>query len=243
MPREEENRGLSAPVGANRGGEARWDWVEPSVWNERMLTALDQGVKGGKWYSLMDKVCRRANLEAAFTKVKANQGAAGVDRVTVQDFERRRETNLRRLEDSLREGTYRPQAIRRAYIEKMGAKEKRPLGIPTVRDRVVQGALRHVLEPIFERDFAEHSYGFRPGRRCQDALRRVDTLLRRGYTWIVDADIQGCFDSIPRGPRFLSELKLLNQWFSVPSGQIQPQKNRPRNRVGTRMTRLQSSPR
>ena len=104
---------------------------------------------------------------------------------------------VRRLSEQLRNGTYRPQAIRRHYIPKPGSQEKRPLGIPTVRDRVVQTALRMVLEPIFERDFAEHSYGFRPERGCKDALRRVDGLLKPGYTYIVDADLKSYFDTIP----------------------------------------------
>ena len=105
--------------------------------------------------------------------------------------------NLKRLSEQLRNGTYHPQQIRRHYIPKPGTQEKRPLGIPTVRDRVVQTAVRMVLEPIFEHDFAEHSYGFRPGRGCKDALRRVDQLLKDGYTYIVDADLKSYFDTIP----------------------------------------------
>jgi RNA-directed DNA polymerase len=143
-----------------------------------MLTALEQGVKGGKWFSLVDKVYAMPNLRAAFRRVKANGGAAGVDHVTVEMYERRLEENLGRLSQALKEGKYRPQAVRRVWIPKLGSKEKRPLGIPTVQDRVVQGALLHVLEPIFERDFAEQSYGFRPSRGCKDALRRVCELLR-----------------------------------------------------------------
>ena len=162
-----------------------------------MLTALEQGVKGGKWYSLMDKVCALPNLRKAFARVKANGGAAGVDHVTVAEFERHLEANLEKLARALREGSYRPQAIRRHWIPKLGSKEKRPLGIPTVRDRVVQTALRAVLEPIFERDFAAQSYGFRPNRGCKDALRRVDTLLKAGYNWVVDADLKSYFDTIP----------------------------------------------
>jgi len=198
-----EGRSESKPAGvpetATQAGEirARWDWVEPSVWTERMLTALEKGVKGGKWFSLVDKVYALANLRAAFAKVKANRGAAGVDHQTTEMFDAHLEENLEKLSRSLREGTYRPQAVRRHWIPKPGSKEKRPLGIPTVRDRVVQAALLHVLEPIFERDFAEQSYGFRPNRGCKDALRRVEELLRRGYTWVVDADLKSYFDTIP----------------------------------------------
>lgn len=162
-----------------------------------MLTALEQGVKGGVWFSLVDKVYALRTLRRAFEDVKANNGAAGVDHVTVAMYAQRLETNLERLSQQLREGTYRPQAVRRTYIEKDGGAGTRPLGIPTVQDRVVQTALRYALEPIFERDFAPHSYGFRPGRGCKDALRRVQALLDAGYTLVVDADLQSYFDSIP----------------------------------------------
>lgn len=175
---------------------SRWPWVEASVWTERMLAALDTGVKGGVWFSLIDKVHKRRNLQASFAKVKDNDGAAGVDHVTVTMYEQRLEANLDYLTAALREGTYRPQAIRRAYIPKADGTQ-RPLGIPTVQDRVVQGALKHVLEPIFERDFAANSYGFRPGRSCRDALRLVDKLLKEGYRYIVDADLKSYFDTIP----------------------------------------------
>jgi len=177
---------------------ARWAWVEAEVWTERMLTALEQGVLGGKWFSWMDKVYALRNLRRAFERVKANDGAAGVDHVTVKEFERNLEANLEKLACTLREGSYRPQAIRRHWINQLGSKEKRPLGIPTVRDRVVQTALRAVLEPIFERDFAAHSYGFRPGRGCKDALRRVDALLTAGFNGVVDADLKSYFDTIPQ---------------------------------------------
>ena len=189
----------AVPETATRAGEIRlrWSWVESRVWTERMLTALEQGVKGGRWYSLMDKVHPEDNLDAAFTRVFANEGAAGVDHVTVRMFEGRLDEELKELSDALRTGTYRPQAIRRHYIPKPGTQEQRPLGIPTVRDRTVQTALRSVLEPIFERDFAAQSYGFRPGRGCKDALRRVEELLKAGYTHVVDADLKSYFDTIP----------------------------------------------
>jgi RNA-directed DNA polymerase len=162
-----------------------------------MLTALEQGVKGGKWFSLVDKVYARGNLRSAFAQVRRNKGSAGVDHQTAEMFERRLDENLEDLARTLADGSYRPQAIRRVEIPKPGSREKRPLGIPTVRDRVAQTAIRNVLEPIFERDFAEHSYGFRPGRGCKDALRRVANLLRDGYQHVVDADLKRFFDTIP----------------------------------------------
>ena len=161
-----------------------------------MLYALEEGVKGGKWFSLIDKVIAPKTLLAAWKRVKSNGGAAGVDRQTIEMFEKRLETNLERLSREVREGTYRPQAVRRRWIEKPGGREKRPLGIPTVRDRVLQTALRLVIEPIFEREFATHSYGFRPNLGCKDALRRVDELLKAGYTWVVDADLKGYLDAV-----------------------------------------------
>ena len=190
------------PARAKQAGEpqGRWSWVEPSVWTERMLTALEEGVKGGKWYSLIDKVSSLRNLRSAFCQVKRNRGSAGVDRVTIGMFEAHLEENQQRLSESLKEGGYRPQAIRRVWIPKPGSQEKRPLGIPTVRDRVVQAALRHVLEPIFERDFAAQSYGFRPQRGTKDALRRVAELLKAGYVHVVDADLQSYYDTIPHRP-------------------------------------------
>lgn len=196
-----ENQPAGVPGTATQAGEirTRWGWVEPSVWTERMLTALEQGVKGSKWYSLMDKVYALPNLRAAFTQVKANGGAAGVDHRTIEKYECRLEENLERLSQSLKGGKYQPRAVRRVWIPKLGSKEKRPLGIPTVEDRVVQAAMLNVLEPIFERDFAEQSYGFRPNRSCKDALRRVVALLNAGYIWVVDADLRRYFDTIPHG--------------------------------------------
>lgn len=195
-----ETHRAKVPEEAKQAGEtqSRWSWVETRVWTERMLTALEKGVQGGKWFSLIDKVYARDNLEASFEQVRRNQGSAGVDRMSVGGFSVHLESNLESLSQSLREGCYRPQAIRRVWIPKPGSQERRPLGIPTVRDRVVQGALKNVLEPIFERDFAEHSYGFRPERGAKDALRRVWELLESGATWVVDADLRSYYDTIPR---------------------------------------------
>lgn len=162
-----------------------------------MLAALENGVKGGKWFSLIDKVWSEKVLYAAWTRVKGNAGGSGVDGQTVHQFEQQLTERLKSLSELLRSERYVPQSVRRTWIPKPGSRDKRPLGIPAVRDRVVQTALRLVLEPIFERRFAEHSYGFRPGRGCKDALREVDRLLTSGCTWVVDADLKSYFDTIP----------------------------------------------
>jgi len=162
-----------------------------------MLTALKNGVKGGKWFSLIDKVSRQTTLLSSFKRVKANKGAPGIDRVTVEIFEKHLLANTERLGKELMAGAYNPQEIKRVYIPKPGSAEKRPLGIPTIRDRVVQGAIREAIEPIFENEFSDNSFGFRPKRGCKDALRRVDNLLKEGCIYVVDADIKGYFDSIP----------------------------------------------
>ena len=161
-----------------------------------MVSALDNGVKGGRWYSLMDKVCAPATLQAAWKKVRANGGAAGVDRQSIERFAAKAELYLTELATALREGSYRPQPIRRVEIPK-GDGRTRPLGIPTVKDRIVQTAVKFVLEPIFEAMFRPASYGFRPGRGCREALREVAQLIADGYTFVVDADLESYFDTIP----------------------------------------------
>lgn len=184
-------------------GEAlreKWDWVERSIWSGRMLEALVKGVKGGVWFSLIDKLYRATTLYAAWATVKKNRGSAGSDHQSIKDFERDLAGEIARLAEELRTGSYRPRPIRRVHINKPGSKQKRPLGIPCVRDRVVQAALRLVIEPIFEREFIAQSYGFRPRRGCKDALREVDRLLKAGYTHVVDADLRAYFDSIPHEP-------------------------------------------
>ena len=121
-------------AGAKQAGEvrARWAWTERTVWTDRMLTALEQGVKGGVWFSLIDKVYSLPNLFAAFAKVKSNGGAAGCDHQTIAMYESRLEANLKELSGQLRTGTYGPRKVRRVYIPKLGSRERRPLGIPTV---------------------------------------------------------------------------------------------------------------
>ena len=194
-----ETKPLLVGGSSKQGGEVRerFPWAEPAVWTDRMLAALVKGVKGNKWFSLIDKVYRRSNLEAAFRKTKSNRGGAGVDRVTVEQFEERLEVNLNRLEKGLKEETYKPQPLRRKEISKPGMKDKRTLMIPTIRDRIVQGAIKNAIEPIFEIIFSNRSYGFRPGRGCKHALGVVNSLLQAGYTWVVDADIKSYFDMIP----------------------------------------------
>lgn len=182
--------------GAEVRRRGQWWWAEASIWTERMVSALGNGVKGGKWYSLMDKVVRPTTLEAAWRKVARNHGAAGVDGQSIERFEAQAERYLQELQHSLEDGGYRPHPVKRVEIPK-GDGRTRPLGIPTVKDRIVQTALKMVIEPIFETQFRPGSYGFRPGRSCKDALREVDRLLKEGFTWVVDADLQSYFDSIP----------------------------------------------
>lgn len=176
---------------------ARWAWAEPAIWTDRMLSALETGVKGGLWFSLIDKVYNPGNLAAAARKVIANKGAPGIDHVTVRQYARYQERYLSKLGEAVRTKAWKPKAIKRRYIPKPGSAELRPLGIPCVEDRVVQTALRNVIEPVFERQFHENSFGFRPGRGCKDALREVDQALKSGYAYVVDADIRKFFDTIP----------------------------------------------
>lgn len=171
--------------------------VETVVWTERMLAALISGVKGGKWFSLWDKVWRSSTLERAWELVSKNKGAGGVDGVTIERFKGMKDECLKELSDALKNGSYKPEAVRRVYIPK-GDGTRRPLGIPCVKDRVVQAAVKMTLEPIFEKEFLPMSFGFRPGIGAKDALREVDNLLKEGAVWVVDADVQKYFDSIPK---------------------------------------------
>jgi len=197
--KDESKESATVPEETKQAGDvrARWACAEPSIWTDRMLGALESGVKGGKWFSLNDKAFSVLSLESAFSKVKANGGSPGVDGWTISRFESNLADEIPRLSKSLLDGTYRPQAIRRVWIPKPGTRERRPLGVPTVRDRVVQTALRNALEPIFEQEFREGSYGFRPGRSCGQALKRVWTDLENGRTHVVDADLKSFFDTIP----------------------------------------------
>lgn len=161
-------------------------------------TALPSGItpeRKRKWHSLFDKVFALSNLEEAWQQVQANGGAAGIDGMTIAIFTRDAPERLAHLHQDLRNKTYRPQPVRRVHIPKSGGGQ-RPLGIPTIRDRIVQQALRQVLEPIFEAKFSHRSHGFRPQRGCRTALSVVDQALRHGYSWVVDADIAAFFDTV-----------------------------------------------
>lgn len=182
------------------------NWIETSIWTRNMLTALDNGVKGGKWFSLIDKVYSLKTLNIAWEQVKSNKGSAGIDKVSIENFEYNAQIYLQELHLSLKEQRYNPQPVKRVYIPKAGGK-KRPLGIPVVKDRIVQTAIKMAIEPIFENEFLDMSYGFRPNRGCKDALREVNHLLKDGYSWVVDADFKSYFDTIPHN-RLMSLLEM-----------------------------------
>jgi RNA-directed DNA polymerase len=185
---------------AKQGREVppKWEWTEAAVWTQRMLATLERGITGGKWYSLDDKVWKMENLKRAVAKVAEGKSPKKPDGRRCRQYAGRSAQRLPQLQRMLQEGDYEPKPAQRVWIPKLGSNELRPLGVPPVENRVVEMALRNVLEPIFEHTFAEHSYGFRPGRGAKDALRRVVELLTTGKHWIVDADLKGYFDSIPQ---------------------------------------------
>jgi len=149
-----------------------------------------------KYHSLRDKVFSLKNLYAAFQHVKKNKGKAGLDRVSIKQFESDLENNIQNIHKELKTAIYNPSPVLRVYIPK-GRHDKRPLGIPIVKDRVVQQAFRQIIEPIFEKDFSDNSFGFRPKRSCHDAIRRLEQYKQEGYRSILDADIKAFYDTIP----------------------------------------------
>jgi len=185
---------------AKQGREVapQWAWTEAEVWTERMLATLERGITGGKWYSLMDKVWKMVNLQRAVQKVARGKSRKKADGRKCRRYAEESAQRLPGLQAQLQSGSYQPKPVQRVWIPKLGSKELRPIGIPEVENRVVEMAVRNVIEPIFEHSFAQHSYGFRPGRGAKDALRRVDELLKQGKVWVVDADLKGYFDSIPQ---------------------------------------------
>ena len=189
------------------------------------LSAKAKQEKRFRFYSLYGLVGHQETLRAAWEKVRANEGASGVDGVSVEQVEREGvDSFLEELERALKQKSYQCAAVRRVYIPKANGK-MRPLGVPTVRDRVVQTAVKLILEPIFEADFEECSFGFRPGRSAHDALEVILKELKTGRTTVYDADLEGYFDSIPHDKLMAcvrmrvvdgSVLALIRQWLKAP---------------------------
>lgn len=189
----------------SRPREERWNWVERTIWTDRMLMALDNGVKGNKWFSVIDKVYRPTTLVKAWQNAAANKGAAGIDKVTIERFKENTDKYLLELTTDLSKETYKPSQIRRTYIPKSDGK-MRPLGIPTIKDRIVQGAIKMAIEPIWEKEFLTTSYGFRPNKGAHDAIKEVSRHIAEGNKYVVDADIKGYFDNIPHD-RLMEQVK------------------------------------
>ncbi len=225
--------------------------VKPSVTADEKVRVFQRKLylrakqdKSFKAYSLYDKVCQEHVLHEAYRRVKSGKqeyDGGGVDKVTFGMIEKDGVTQfLAGIQNDLTNKTYRPQAIRRVMIDKAGSKEKRPLGIPTIRDRVVQMAVKMMIEPLFEADFIETSYGFRPKKSAHDAIRKIKENLFAGYQFVYDADLSKYFDTIPHDKLMkvvsgrLADtgiMKLLKQWLRSPVQQVDGQLTK--SRIGT----------
>ena len=219
---------------------APWDWADrPPEWGKgrrepqklsRLRHKLHQKAKQEpkfRFYTLYNHLLRQDVLDTAWAQVRRNHGAPGVDGVTIDQIVNSEDGSaqlIEQLQQELREKTYKAQAIRRTYIDKQGGGQ-RPLGIPTVRDRVVQMAAYLILEPIFEADFEDCSYGFRRGKNAHQALDKIREHIEDGYTEVYDADLKGYFDTIPHDKLMKvleyriadrSLLKLIRMWLRVP---------------------------
>ena len=193
----------------------RWggiEWDRHPAWTESMRAALqERQATGGKWFSLIDRMWDPRLLRKAWERLNqrvkggARRRGAGVDGVTVERFGARAEQEIAKLAEELKAGTYRPRAVKRHYIPKPGTTKKRPLGLPCVRDKVVQEALRSLIEPIFEIEFLAGSHGFRPEHSTDTACQQLEKILEDGKGWVVDADITGFFDNIDH-ERLLDEV-------------------------------------
>ena len=208
--KETKQEGLPERVSDCCGGIR--EWSHHPAWTERMRAALKtRRESGGKWFSLIDRVYEPRQLQLAWDRLdrrttgEKRRRGAGVDGVTVEKFAEQAGREIPRLAEELKAGTYRPRAVRRHWIPKPGTNKKRPLGLPCVRDKVVQEALRSLIEPIFECEFLDGSHGFRPNRSTDTACQQLESWLEAGKVWVVDADITGCYDNIDH-ERLLEEV-------------------------------------
>lgn len=215
------------PTGAASQDEVRWKELGKVSQLRHKLSEKAKAAPKFRFYALYDRIYRRNVLWAGWQRVRANGGGPGVDGVSIEEIEKTAggaEGMVEALHEELRTKSYQPRAVKRAYIEKPDGR-KRPLGIPVIRDRVVQAACLLVLEPIFEADFEECSYGFRPGRNAHQGLAEIRGHLERGYQAVYDADLKGYFDSIPHQKLMAcvrmrvvdrSVLHLIGMWLKAP---------------------------